>query len=505
MAVESLDVNDPYVPERMFAAAYGVLMGRQCAIEEVREPLEWLLPQLKERMFGEDATTPTNHWMTRAYVRGIVGFAQYFVPDAIPGGVVDSDGRFRFAPAAYRAAESVKDQHSGHFGHDFENHEVGRLFHDREKYDYNHEAFAAAMTEIRGRVWELGWRESEFKDIDSDIAGRFAHRRGAGRPERYAEKYGWIGLHEKAGVLTDANQLPQGRRAQLGNPIVDIDPSFPREPPSLPLVVPNWLGHPANDDRGWLASGEIVVPDELLRARALGDDEGPWIAVDGFLEMTDKVACRSVFGFIRGILVTKEEAGDVVSLLNSRQYLGNDYIPEEPSDYYTFAGEIPWSDDFAADQDYDEELGPYEGRVGGHWEDGPVVEVLSHRYAWETYHSSVNRASGYSVPSKLFSQAFRLRSAPSSFNQFDPNGRLAAISCSPPESFDPNGNVLYLREDLLWQYADARKRELVWVVWGERHVTHGGYNRPDWCREVYREQAHLWRRIVTLGDLIRHL
>ena len=395
----------------------------------------------------------------------------------------------------------MTDQHSGYLGRDFENYTVGRLFADRSNYDYGHEPFQAALTEVRGRVWDLGYREADFKEIDSDIGRYYPHRNEPDKTERYAKKYGWIGFYEKVGVLADAKILSQKPRSRRCNPIVDIDPSFPRVPPNLPLEMPDWTASTQEDDREWLGCGEVTVPDALLRMPKIGEHEGPWIAVNGFLEQSNKVLGRQTFGFIRGILAERDDVGRVLKLLTTQDYLGNDFIAGEPSDYYTFAGEIPWSDEFATDDDYDGESGPYRGRIGGYRDKHPVIEVLSHCYAWESYHSSANKVSNFSVPSKSFSKQFDLRSLPSSFYQIVPDSTLATISLSPPEHFQRDGNVLYLREDLLREYANAKDMELIWAVWGERNLTNLGYNYPDWCQEIYKRHGHLWRRIATCSDL----
>ncbi len=53
---------------------------------------------------------------------------------------------------------------------DFENYTLGRLFDDRDNYDMNHAGHKAAVAFVRGVVWELGWRASTFKELDSRIA-----------------------------------------------------------------------------------------------------------------------------------------------------------------------------------------------------------------------------------------------------------------------------------------------------------------------------------------------
>ena len=79
--------------------------------------------------------------------------------------------------------------------------------------------------------------------------------------------------------------------------------------------------------------------------------------------------------------------------------------PEVPSDYYVFAGEIPWSKAFGRGMAGTGEV-PYHEFVAA--DSGPDidVEILGHTYAWESYHSPLNEAGGVVVPSR----ASRLRS-----------------------------------------------------------------------------------------------
>jgi len=61
-------------------------------------------------------------------------------------------------------------------------------------------------------------------------------------------------------------------------------------------------------------------------------------------------------------------------------------------------GEIPWSPEFA-DSPYIAELEElYRGAVHVVGKPPIEVEVLTHRYAWERYHSDLNQAGGIVVP-----------------------------------------------------------------------------------------------------------
>jgi hypothetical protein len=504
MALDALSLNDPYIAERACAAAYGVIMGLQGDLEQARDASIPFLSQISVRLLGANATHPTNHWMTRQYIQGIFSFAAAFFPDAILSDIAVKGGKLMFGKDSYIRAADVGERYAGYLDYDFENHDVGRLFHDREQYGERHNGYEDALTEIRARIWALGWREDEFEKLDAAISERRHHfQRDSGSTDSYAQKYARIALQETAGIISDAQKQTRTRRSENQYPIVDIDPSFPNEPVQLSVSIPSWVDVPPADNKEWLCSGEVGIPEELLRAVKLKSSDGPWVAVDGYLKATNKVRGRSTFGFIRGLLIEKNDLEQVMSLLKTTEYLGNYFVPEEPSDCYTFAGEIPWSEEFASEEGHESELGLYKGRLGGHFGEGPVIELLSHRYAWEGYHSPENQAGGYSVPSKSFSRRFQLRSAASGFCQFGPDGKIATVSLSPPENFDSDGNILYIREDIVLEYASTEDRVFIWVVWGERGLTTLGYNHPEWTREIYQRHRDLWRYILQLSELTK--
>jgi len=165
---------------------------------------------------------------------------------------------------------------------------------------------------------------------------------------------------------------------------------------------------------------------------------------------------------------------------------------DAPDDHYTFAGEIPWSETFgrAAFEGV-----PYQQVV--EVANGPniAVEILAHTYAWESYHSLLNTAGGAVVPSRSFSTALDLRAVAQSFDQVEPDGKGAAKSFSTPDA--SGGQILYLREDLLKQYAAGRR--LVWWIWGERQVRRPNGDLTDHLREIFQRGQDEWR-ITRRGE-----
>jgi hypothetical protein len=164
-----------------------------------------------------------------------------------------------------------------------------------------------------------------------------------------------------------------------------------------------------------------------------------------------------------------------------------------PSDHYTFAGEIPWHPSFAwvalAEDAYREHV-----RTGAQTAE---LEVLAHDYAWESYHSEMNRAGSARVPSQLFSAHFNLRGVAQSFDQVLPDGSPATITLSGVDGLV--GDVVYIREDLLRQY--VAERAIVWFAFGERELRPYPASPPEWLADAQRERANAWGTVFTETDL----
>jgi hypothetical protein len=453
------------------------------------------------RLFEGAGHGATSHWLTREYVRGMFEFAARFCPTALPPGLgVSSAARFSsgaditpIVDGDERVAEIDEI-----FRMDFENYTVGRLMKDRSNYDMTHAGLSRALAYIRGRAWNLGWRPASYGELDRMIAHEYQRRQE--RPDkvdRYGKKYGWIGFYEYAGQLDDEDALPVDRYDSFRLADIDIDPSFPSEPPRLELTLPLWTRPTPREDQRWIRNGSVKVPDDLLRRETMEDHEGPWVAAQGYLTAHDEVLGRRVWGFVRAMLVRSTDLDSLVTTLVARPYLGNDFVSGPPESYYLFAGEVPWSRAFAA-YEPSEGLEPYQTQVDG---DGqPItVELLAHTYAYEAYHSVTVRASGFDVPSRALSESAGLSRVPPSLDHVDTDGRAASITRRAPEGFD--GHMLYLREDIVRWYA-GEDRRLVWLVWGEREIDwySSGARAPEWLSRVASGHGDLWRRVSILGS-----
>ncbi|MDP2856970.1 MAG: hypothetical protein Q8P50_03225, partial [Bacillota bacterium] len=496
LTLDALAVNDLYVPERLLAASYGVVMARQMPDSTFAGHLKAYLLGLRDVLTGATAVHPTSHWLAREYVRGTATFAKTYYADSVPEGLeLAGTIPFRAGPQVdpIPSDDPRADDVDSTLQMDFKNYTLGRLFKDRSNYEVGHHGHQAAVAHVRGTVWVLGWRQGVFGAIDKHIAqtqGRgFRHDRA--KIERYGKKYGWIAFFTYAGLLCDNGQLSANERLSD----VDIDPSFPEPPSSAPFDLPDWARSTPADDRRWIRRGIVTVPEELLSRPAIGILSGPWIVVGGNLSSVDQTPGRRVSGFLSALLVAAGDAERLVETVRAGEHHGHWDLTAYHADYYTFAGEIPWSPEFAHEGEKGVPADLYRrtamARDGSQLE----VEILAHRYMWEPHHSTLNRANGALVPSQTFSKAFDLRGVAQSFGQMLPDGTMGVVSLGAPRRFD--GNLLYLRRDLVVKYAAGRT--LIWLVWGEREINSYPSQAPSWLIKVHRDLANVWM-CVRKGD-----
>jgi hypothetical protein len=506
LTLKCLEVNDPYVWERLLAASYGVAMAEiRNRLPALREALGDMGRSLFEEMLAAEAPRATTHYLAREYATRLCELAQKANPVFTPDQLEALKPPYSHPRTAWHTLHDGDDGYADanttlHM--DFENYTIGRLVADRGNYQMEHAGYQQVLGEIRWRIHELGYRRDQFNELDRDIAGsRLSRAQSPDRVERYGKKYGWIAFYEQAGRLIDAGLLERDEFYGGRLSDADIDPSFPDQPPPLPIQLPAWVRPTPRGRNRWLTNGIVKVPDELLRPAELAGLPGPWVALDGFLLQERPDLDRRVFGFVRGLLVEAGRWSELAAGLARSPYLGNNRIPEEGRDYYTFAGEIPWCDTFA--QPWLSEDGDRSHRDVVEFADhGDVqVEIPVHRYSWEDYHSVTNRAGGNSIPARALCCHLELLGGDRRLDLFDPADQPASLTFGAPEGFEDGSHMVYLREDLLSDYCDATGREFGWVVWGERELHHlpsAGF--PDSVIRLYRGDRNAHRRVVSLAQ-----
>jgi len=354
--LQSLEINDPYVSERMLAAAYGVAMALHSDPGQ-KAFREDLLPayarKLFEEIFATGARHASTHALVRDYARHTIELSVLHAPK-----LFKSRERERFTPpfrsGGIRKWGTSDDLDRGRYSGgnapihmDFEKYTLGRLSpyrsrRDRRKQYRQHRPLA----NIFWRIYELGYSLSTFGEIDKDIA-RLGWTRTEienGKVDRYGKKYSWIAYFELYGFLEDKGVFDNSH----GNPRlarVDIDPSFPEEPKSLLLVEDDFLDDRSMPLRKWITSGQQPNLFPHLIRKEIDGQLGPWVMLSGDVLQEDEKTRRRIDLFTSGLMIQARRREEFAN-----SFLSNHPLPfgwfDLPELFYTFAGETAWADSF---------------------------------------------------------------------------------------------------------------------------------------------------------------
>lgn len=508
--VKALEFNDPYVPERMLAASYGVAMSRYAtsAGTRFRSALCELARALYEKMFAPNAPYATSHVLRRDYALGVIRLALSVRANLLSAAEhAHLEKPFPQIPLRFPEPSDITDEQVAEVQHtihmDFGNYTIGRLVPNRRNYNHENVEYKKMRRQVEWRIWELGYRKADFELIDRQIArmSHYAEQQDAPRTDRYGKKYSWIAFFEMYGLQEARGLLDEGHLYKRTSDC-DIDPSFPKPPPVWIPPLPPMFGDISTRSTDWVTGGFTPDFQPLLRVPSINGKRGPWILLQGFVQKQDKALDRNIFTFLRGLLVRKRDVPTLRNKFLQVEYPGNTEIPDGPSDYYLFAGEAGTSPRFAA------ELRTADGRYCRYIDEafsatehipGVRVELPYRQFSWESYHSVMNAFSGFMIPAASIIDALKLCTWNREIDFRDADGLLATLYREEKrENWDDDThNLLYIREDCLRRYLSKTRQTLVWCNWGERGWAEKGDIHSHLAPErsaIFQSHRHIHRR-----------
>lgn len=367
------DANDPYILERVYAAAYGgVLRHRE------NDAVTELADTIYELEFEDDDPTP--HLLTRDYARGIIELTNHQVDSY----TVDLDrvrppydSSFNIdIPTPEELQEQVTERLDdadtdlesrfwiGLTGSGFEGDGFSDFARDivGTNHDSNHVhgydlSGPEALRWITKRVFRLGWHPDYFGDFDHYLNRWSNHSRGTRKPERFSKKYQWIAYYELVAWITD--------NCDFSNPTTenpyngpwsyfnrDIDPSVLDPELDSDISLDEVVEYDCRIDEAtteeWLEDHEEfpeLVP--LLELSVSGEE---WVPLHSIYkwraeEDTDSRLDRDVFCRIDPVIVDQDEKREVVDWI-TENWVESDEIKSTlvslPVLTQTFRGEYPW-------------------------------------------------------------------------------------------------------------------------------------------------------------------
>ena len=480
LVLKSLSINDPYVPERMLAATYGVAMARQHDFDDpsfANEVLPLFGRQLYEAMFKPNAPYSTTHVLARNYARRTIDIALKHHP-----GLLTDDKRKHITPpftdGGIREWGECDDRDASDYRDgnaplkmDFENYTLGRLVKDRSNYDFEHLEYRRVRANIFWRIYDLGYSLANFGEIDKRIAGanqRYGRSADGRKTDRYGKKYSWIAFFELYGLRGDKKLLPDYfDDVRISD--ADIDPSFPTEPQEHNLVTKDLLGNRKMPNKEWISTN--LVPDLIpyLKVNQLCGEEGDWSLLQGNLRQEDNQARREILAFLQGLIVKSEESDEIVEGLKQKK-IDSHSVRFCPEDHYTYAGEIPWCDTFPTScwEEVWCEIGLEKVKIEqAKFQAFKILVPIRENY-WESSSSAIVAGRIIAMPSKQITETLDLCGQPQSFDLFEKDGRRASTTFRYSQKRGESQRFTFLREDLLRRYLEAIDAELIWVIWGEK-------------------------------------
>ena len=522
--VTSLEFNDPYVPERMLAAAYGTTMSLvdSEAAPTFRPLLGELAKILYGKMFRPNAPNATHHTLMRDYALGIIEIAQRVSCVTLP----NTASRNLTAPfsntnstfASDGTPDSTVTEAIDHaIRMDFGNYTIGRLIPIRDNYDYENPDYVQVRAKIERRIFDLGYRTERFQHVDAEIESVSWNLRDEEKVDRYGKKYSWIAYYEMWGER-EAGRRQSDRNLEERTSDCGIDPSFPTRPPSWTPPIPDLFGDPSLAAEAWVEGGFTPNWQPLLVVPEINGHEGEWVLVEGYVRGTDESRDRDLFALLRGAFIARKDVHSFRSKFLKAKYPGNRKLPKGAAEHYVFAGEAGRRKHYArhlyqrngryrrqiveAFDQYVQEppiqkAPPVTVRitsVSGEGEEtgastfespystgeirhipGIRIEIPYIHFGWESYHSSQNTFSGFDLPAPRLIQHLDLVSKNREIDFYDSKGRPGTLYREDGDDWrGDRHSLLYIRADLLRRYLRDTRQVLVWCNWGHR----------DWLKKM---------------------
>lgn len=522
--VASLGSNDPYLSERLLAAAYGVTLSLvdSEAAPTFRPVLGTFAKTLYKKMFGPGARHATHHALKRDYALGIIEVAQSAhcvrLPKTAARNLTPPYPQTTSPFAIDGTPDAAVTEAIGHaIQMDFGNYTIGRLIPGRANYDHKNPEYVRVRAQIERRMFDLGYRKERFEALEREIGNTSFRARDEHKVDRYGKKYSWIAYFEMWGEREATKALPDWR---LGERTSDcgVDPSFPKPPPDWTPPIPDLFGDLGVDTDAWVEGGFTPAWKPLLVVPEINGHQGEWVLVEGFVRGVNQDHDRELLAFLRGAFVARRDARRLRAKFLAVDYPGNSKIPEGATEHYLFAGEAGRRNNYARHllqrngryrrqvrEAFDRYvtiktrdrtarpaikvsfISPAGERTGESLVEllGPAVrtrhvpgirlELPSIHFGWESYHSAQNDFSGFDLPAPSLIQRLGLASKNREVDFYDAASRPGTLYRAAGDGWKGNRHsLLYVRADLLLRYLIETRQVLVWCNWGER----------DWLKKL---------------------
>lgn len=504
--IEKFDgVNDPYVMERIYAAAYG------CALlSKKTDRLPALAKSVYAHIFDVEGEVYPDA-MVRDYAKGVIEYTLSLYPDTQLGArsylppymssflanfpsddetkaysKKDKNGNW-ITPGIDSILESMVTEHGYTVYGDF-----GRYVFQSTLDSWDIDPQKLSNLAVKWIMTRYGYKEKLFGVYDRAIgSGRM---RQVYPGERVGKKYQWIALHEMVARLSDNVPLHD----RWSDKVVTFDGTWE---PYLRDFDPTMLVHHSlaawyePESRYWWNNQEYdawdgnrtewarrfdEVPDPAKVIETVDESGVHWLALQAmpdWEEPHEKEAklYSSLWYQIRSYIVDESQYDAFKHWALNQNYTGR-WMPEVSDRYEMFSREYYWSSAYRHFQK--------EGIISRELFDRKTkkkiadIELPCIGFLWESeYDYSKPSTVSYLKPSKQLFEGIGMCYSDKDGELVDANGRLVCFDARVNHN---SHSYLLVRKDAFLQYMRANHKRILWAMIGEKNNLGSFIPHGDW-------------------------
>jgi hypothetical protein len=502
-------VNDPYIYERIFAAAYGTVL-RSDELDGLADLSQYIL----KNIFQKDEVY--TNVLVRDYARNIIEYAIYKNLIQLKNPEIIRPPYKSSFPEKFPTNEDIDAYRYDYNSKDFKDHFCGRnsiissMTTEYGRGIGGYGDFGRYTFESRLRLWDKFKAQDlsnyacklifEKYGYDVEKHGRFdryAHSgdRYRNKTERIGKKYQWIALYEILARIADNHQMvdPSTRWGDDQKYIWFQGPWEPFirniDPTSIQSLTKKynqfhkkawWNKINYND---WDGSHEswMIRKDNLPNAKDIIDisdsKNEEWLVLEKNISWDEPIPVgQDSYKFphkhlsynILSYLVREEQFARLISWAKKQHFVVKGWLPNRDDQYEIFCREYYWS---PAYRFFDNS---YYGRCN--WEKIPtdyrnrktIAEVMStsEGYRWESGGDYENQPS-YLVPREFMYIKMQLQPSKNIGEWLNTKGE---IICFDPSTRQGEISCLIIKKNALIEFLKANSLKIFWVCLGEKQI-----------------------------------
>ena len=499
-------VNDPYVVERIYAAAYG------CALlSKTTNRLPELAKSVYAHIFDVEGEVYQDA-MVRDYAKGIIEYTLTKYPDLQLGDKTfvppynssfseefptdeevrayskkNKDGE-RITPGIDDILSSMVTEHGYTLYGDF-----GRYVFQSHLYGWHLDPQKLSNLAVKWIMERYGYKEDLFGKYD-DMVGT-GRMRNVSLGERVGKKYQWIALHEMMARLSDNYPLHDSWYDDkvisyngTWEPCVrDFDPTMLVQKRITHWFEPEskyWWNNQKyeewNCEMAEWASNDVNLPDPASVIETVDDKGTHWLALQAmpdWVEPHEKDAnvYRCLWYQIRSFIIDEDKSDKFIRWASKQNFTGR-WMPEQSDRYEMFSREFYWSpaykyyeaEDITVREIYDRKNNK---KIAD-------VELPCINFLWESeYDHSKQDTLSYLKPSKQLFEGMGMRYSDTDGELLDADGNLLCFdACANHNSHE----YLLVRKDAFIRYLQSNHKKIVWALIGEKNLRGSMIPHSEW-------------------------